>query len=201
MLTINKKHSIVGVNGIALHKNNLFNGLPVAQSLTGFLRGFFMEEIKINKGFVVLIDKENLNKIMNMKWYVVKKGSIYYAAHTYYYKGKSKRLYMHRYLMDETNPKIHVDHINGNGLDNRKLNLRSVTAIENGRNRGKQSNNKSGYKGVYWNKQKNKWHSVLRHMGKKIHLGFYDDAKSASESYYKKAKEIWSSSDLTRIKQ
>jgi hypothetical protein len=43
MLTTNKMIGNITMNGIALHKNNLFNGLPVAQSLTGFLRGFFME--------------------------------------------------------------------------------------------------------------------------------------------------------------
>ena len=85
---------------------------------------------------------------------------------------------------------MHVDHINGNPLDNRKSNLRICTNAENQRNRGVNKNNTSGYKGVCWAKQNKKWKARIKHNGKLIHLGYYKDKEEAARAYDKKAKEL-----------
>ena len=64
---------------------------------------------------------------------------------------------MHRLILGLTDPAVHTDHINGDGLDNHRANLRVCSHAENMRNSRKRVNNKSGFKGVSWNKAKGKW--------------------------------------------
>ena len=89
---------------------------------------------------------------------------------------------MHRVLTDAP-AGMHVDHINGNGLDNRRFNLRVCSCSENQRNRGAQVNNTSGYKGVTWNKASKKWRAYIKKDRKQVQLGFYDSKKRAAIAY------------------
>ena len=72
-------------------------------------------------------------------------------------------------------PKCEIDHINGNGCDNRLINLRSVTRLENRKNRRKPSNNSSGISGVYWNKREVSWKVQISVNRKKFCLGTFDN--------------------------
>lgn len=83
-------------------------------------------------------------------------------------------------------PKDYIDHINGIKNDNRIQNLRECTHAENLRNRGKNKNNKSGYKGVYLIGSKYKAQIGL--IGKITYLGLYDTAEEAHKAYKKAAK-------------
>ena len=84
----------------------------------------------------------------------------------------------------------HIDHINGDPLDNRIENLREATIQQNGCNRGKNKNNSSGYKGVTWHKANKKWLAQIMHNGKNIYLGCFDLLEDAAEAYQAKAKEL-----------
>jgi hypothetical protein len=75
-----------------------------------------------------------------------------------------------------------IDHINGNGLDNRKENLRLATNRQNSWN-SKSTIGSSKYKGVSWCKQKNKWRTRIYFNGKDIHLGFFVNEKDAAKIY------------------
>lgn len=70
-------------------------------------------------------------------------------------------------------PEKHIDHKNGNHLDNSILNLRLCTQAQNSRNAKKPITNKSGYKGVSWDKNRTKWVSYINFEGKKYHLGYF----------------------------
>lgn len=83
-----------------------------------------------------------------------------------------------------------IDHEDGDGLNNKWLNLRQANSISNGRNCGLSSNNKSGVNGVYWNKANNRWvaegHCTEGSVHKKTNLGSYvklEDAKLAREKW------------------
>lgn len=80
-------------------------------------------------------------------------------------------------------PKGFVDHIDRNPKNNTIENLRVVTHAENHRNRAKQSNNKSGYKGVFFNRQCKKWNAKINVNGKPHHLGFFDNPYDAHLAY------------------
>jgi len=77
-----------------------------------------------------------------------------------------------------------TDHINGNGLDNRRSNLRVCTRAQNALNTGAYSNNKSGFKGVSLDyKYKVKWRADIQVNGKQIFLGYFDTKELAYQAY------------------
>jgi hypothetical protein len=75
--------------------------------------------------------------------------------------------------------KNEIDHINGNGLDNRISNLREVTKLENAKNHRKRITNKSGYTGVSWCRRTNKWRAEIKSNGKYFSLGYFEEIESA----------------------
>jgi hypothetical protein len=87
-------------------------------------------------------------------------------------------------------PRQHIDHIDGNPLNNAISNLREATNSENARNRGKTKRNKSGFKGVHWSNTKKRWVATIRHHGKKKDLGSFKDAKAAHDAYVSAALEL-----------
>lgn len=86
-------------------------------------------------------------------------------------------------------PRYDIDHIDGNAHNNRITNLRLAAPSQNQRNRPRQSNNKSGYKGVFFNKQKKKWQAKICINYEHHHLGFFDDPEIAYETYCEAAKK------------
>ncbi len=117
------------------------------------------------------IDIDDIDKVKEIKWSL--DNHKYVSA-----KCRDIKLYLHRILLEQ--PENHyVDHINRDRLDNRKSNLRIVRPTQNGMNKGRQSNNTSGYVGVSCDKSRNKWEAYIKIFKKKKHLGRYDDIKDA----------------------
>jgi len=137
-----------------------------------------MKKIKLTQNKYALIDNEDYNLIKTYKWYAAISRKKYYAVTNLNNKTKQ----MHRLIMNLKKDQI-IDHINGNGLDNRKSNLRLCSNKENARNRGKNINNTSGYKGVTWSKEKNKWNARICFNYKDIYLGDYKNIKDAARAY------------------
>lgn len=98
-------------------------------------------------------------------------------------------LYMHRVIMDAT-PGAIVDHVDMDGLNNTRSNLRVATKAENMSNRGRQRNNRSGHKGVSWNKSSNKW--LVQICANKVRrtIGTYSDLEEARLAYARAAAEF-----------
>ena len=157
-------------------------------------------------GLTVIIDKCDEDISCQQSWFAIKKDHMFYVATNIYdknltNKSKLKRVYFHRHILGEIPKGKVVDHINGDGLDNRRLNLRVVTQQQNKRNLGGAlTNSKSGVRGVYWHKQRNKWAAAIRHNGKNISLGLYDDLEKAREARLKKEFELWDHNDTYRTK-
>lgn len=76
-------------------------------------------------------------------------------------------------------PELQIDHIDGNGLNNRISNLRHVTHLENRRNSRRQSNNKSGSSGVDWDKRRCKWRARIKVCGFTRHIGYFVELEEA----------------------
>jgi hypothetical protein len=106
-----------------------------------------------------------------------------------------KYIFAHRIVWEMFNSPLldteYIDHINGQRADNRIENLRKCTLQQNAYNRGKQSNNKSGYKGVSWHKQKCKWVAQIKIDGRNKFLGFFTDPEEAYKRYCEVAKECY----------
>jgi len=83
------------------------------------------------------------------------------------------------------------DHRDRNIFNNQKDNLRIATKNQNQWNKGIQANNTSGYKGVYWRSDRNKWRAEIKYYNSNIHLGYYKNKKEAAKAYNKKALELF----------
>ena len=93
-----------------------------------------------------------------------------------------KKLYAHRIIYaiaHGTMPKGQIDHVNGNRVDNRIENLRDVSSSENNHNRKMNKNNSSGFPGVYWSSQHQKWRAYIKVDYQRICLGIFDNFADA----------------------
>lgn len=132
-----------------------------------------------------LIDIEDVDLVKDIKWHKSElQRSTYYCLSN---NTQSKRI--HRLIMGVTDPNIIVDHINHDGLDNRKSNLRLCSNAQNICNCNMPKNNKSGCKGVYWSESRQKWCAQVTINNKTKSLGRfinYEDAvKARNEAAFK----------------
>lgn len=101
-----------------------------------------------------------------------------------------QKVYMHRLIVNAPKNLV-VDHINHDRLDNRRENLRLCTKNENKWNTQRHKNNQSGFKGVSWNKNSEKWESRIRVNGNKLHLGYSANPINCALAYNLAAKELF----------
>lgn len=134
-----------------------------------------MKFIELTQGLRAIVDDEDFEELNKYRWCAAKDGTRFYVIRSKMLSGSRKKtVRMHRIVLNLLDKNICVDHIDGNGLNNQKSNLRICNHAQNGANCRIRIKNKSGYIGVYWNKQLNKWHSQIFVDRKKIHLGFYN---------------------------
>lgn len=139
-------------------------------------------EVPLTRGLVAIVDAEDYSAVMSAgPWRACKTAEhVTYAARSVASdSGPRKTLTLHRFITGLP----YVDHINGDGLDNRRSNLRPATRSQNMANRRMNENNKSGFKGVYWNKASGKWHTQIGFEGRKLHLGFHVSVVDAARAY------------------
>lgn len=142
---------------------------------------------KIYGKSAVEIDDEDWEKISGFAWYVKREGGRIKAvvASTYekgrHGKGKRGKVRLHRLIVNFAI----VDHIDGNPLNNKKSNLRGCTPSENQQNRNKQSNNSTGYKGVFIMRNKGRKYikAAISVKGKQYHLGVFKTKEDAARAY------------------
>lgn len=133
----------------------------------------------------VLIDAADLPLVSEGRWTVAQQKCWgYYAVRVI--KGRMRLL--HRYLLGVTDRRL-VDHINRNGLDNRRANLRVCTPTQNNANRTVSRTSKSGYKGVWWHQQSARpWRAAIKVHGQRRYLGTFRTAEEAHGAYLLAAK-------------
>lgn len=127
----------------------------------------------------VLVDAEDFARLSQMRWYVnaARGRSVYSVIRLL--PGSLRTVYMSRMIM-RARPDEYVDHINGDPCDNRKENLRVTTPQQNSENRhGVCSSNTSGFRGVSYSKQLNKWQAYYCKNYKKYSVGFFDNLEAA----------------------
>lgn len=137
-----------------------------------------MMQVTLSRGELALVDSEDYELVSNFKWHVSRRG--YVSARVPGSGEPGRKLLMHRIIVGAL-PTEMVDHKNRNKLDNRRANLRIVTKSENGRNRPKQRNNTSGYKGVV--RDRTRWAAMIKLHGKKIYLGCFGSPEEAAKAY------------------
>lgn len=150
-----------------------------------------MKEIKLTQGLSTLVDDEDYESVSQHKWFAVKDGRTYYACKNAGILPFRYRLWMHRVILSA--PKeLQVDHINGNGLDNRRCNLRLVTGAQNSTNSQKKSGSTSSrFKGVDWYKPYDKWRARITNNRRVTHLGYFNTDIEAAQAYNEAAIELF----------
>lgn len=148
-----------------------------------------MRTLELSRGMKVIVDDEDYEKVSPYKW-------SFLAFHNNSAKGYAHRRFkgehgyvsmkMHRFILNV--PKgMEVDHINGDGLDNRRTNMRICTHAQNVKNASVRKDNTSGVKGVNWNKRQKKWVARIN-LNKRIQLGSFDTFDDAKEAYNRAAE-------------
>jgi len=147
--------------------------------------------ISLTQGKFALIDDEMHEWLNQWKWYARISGNTYYATRNSSRKnGKRKIIFMHREITKSL-PSQYVDHKNGNGLDNQLNNLRTCNKQQNHFNQKTNKNNTSGFKGVIWHKQLNKWQSRICVNRKRIYLGHFNNIIDAAKAYNEAAMKYF----------
>jgi hypothetical protein len=129
-------------------------------------------EIELTRGYVALVDAQDVEFLQEWKWYARLNNGIIYAGS----KIGERYTFMHRLILSAAKG-LGVDHRNGNGLDNRRSNLRLATNSQNQMNRGLQRNNTSGFKGVSFDRRRGLWMAKI-YVERKYHfLGYFSSPK------------------------
>lgn len=149
-------------------------------------------QIQLKGEFVGLLSPEDAD-LLQVKWYRSSRRKPY-ILRTNTVSAKPTellhRIVLARVLERELESHEHVDHINGNPLDNRRENLRLATRSQNMANSTRRSDNTSGYKGVCWDKGMQKWRAGLSVNGKTRYLGCFDSPEQAHAVYLEAAKAL-----------
>lgn len=142
--------------------------------------------LHLTQGKIAIVDTADYERLNQWKWAYHHKG---YAMRTEKIDGKQRTIFMHRQILQLAHG-IMVDHINGNGLDNRRCNLRPSTSAENQYNRKPRKGRRSRYKGVSWVTERSKWMAQIVADGKRTFLGYFNDDLEAALAYDKAALEL-----------
>lgn len=147
-----------------------------------------MRKIPLTGGYFTLVDDADYPRLSQLKWY-------FHRGYARYSIDKHHKIYMHQLLVTPP-PGFTTDHKNGDGLDNRRENLRLATTHQNQQNKRKSAfkNGKptsSRYKGVSWRKRDGVWAAKIRDNGRSVWLGSFGSEKEAAAAYQNAALKLF----------
>jgi hypothetical protein len=145
--------------------------------------------IPLTQGKYAIVDEADYEWLMQWRWFADDSGETFYVMRQEtLIDGTQRKIRMHRFILDA--PKEYeVDHINGDGLNNTRANLRLASHTQNQHNKRVMRRNRSGYKGVYLFSKTAKWGATIKIDGKSTHLGTFDRPEDAARAYDKAARE------------
>lgn len=155
--------------------------------------GYPFRRIRLSQGKYAIVDPDDYPRLSRYKWYTAKGSHSFYATRGQWSGKLKKRLtiMMHREILNVPEGMV-ADHINHNGLDNRKANLRICTPADNARNaRYPKINTSSRYRGVWYNKQTQKWRATIVVNRKRKQIGYFHNEIEAAKAYDEAAKKYY----------
>lgn len=146
-----------------------------------------MKEIILTGGYKLQVDDEDYGYLSRFTWTALPHRNTVYAVRVGYRGGENKHYRIHRVILGVFENDVIIDHLDGNGLNNQKANLRLCTAVQNRRNSIGWGESKSP--GV--TRRGKKWIARIRPKGNHIYLGSFDTEEAAAEAYKAKADELY----------
>lgn len=148
--------------------------------------------VPLTRGYVTLIDPADSDLVI-LRWHVMTDEGRAYAIRRIPDRKDVFEL-MHRLILARIigralEPREFTDHIDGDGLNNRRNNLRVATPADNVHNTKRAKNNTSGYKGVSWHKRMKHWAANIRLNDRAVFLGYFDTPEEAYAAYCEAAKQ------------
>ena len=137
---------------------------------------------------MIQISPQDKHLLKKFTWYINANG---YVEATKTIRKKKHHFLLHRVIMGANGNDPLVDHIDGNKLNNRRSNLRFATLLDNAQNlKNKRKNSSSGFRGVCWDKQKEKFKGYHTFNYKYHHIGYFDSKQEAHRAVLKYRKEM-----------
>ncbi len=151
-----------------------------------------VREIPLTRGKVALVDDDDFDLVSTFKWCASQDRRTWYAQSVHRVNGRRVHVRLHRIVLGVNDRSQQVDHVNGNGLDCRRCNLRIATSAQNAMNRKTRVDSKSGMKGV---KQShgclNRWTAHIKRDGRHIHVGSFSTPEDAARAYDQVARRLF----------
>ncbi|MHC4387620.1 MAG: AP2/ERF family transcription factor [Planctomycetota bacterium] len=147
--------------------------------------GYAFRRIPLTKGKYAIVDPDDYERLIKYRWCAVRGRDTFYAVRWGSRKrGERRKCYqMHREIIEVGAGQL-CDHIDGNGLDNRKANLRAVTCAQNRWNSGKSRGaGRSKYKGLAWDSRDRRWEVRISVNGKRKYIGRFKGEMEAARAY------------------
>lgn len=142
--------------------------------------------IQLTRGKYAIVDAADYAWLSQWRWYAVKSKKVFYAERRIpLSEGERSSMRMHQLLAG-----LGCDHIDGDGLNNRRANLRPATVQQNNCNQGLRVDNTSGYKGVSWDREHNGWRAQVFIDRKAKYLGCFSTAREAARAYNIAARKL-----------
>ena len=145
--------------------------------------------VPLTRGHEAVIDASDAELVADRNWWVETSGANIYAKRKFRRDGGMICVWMHRVLLGAQG-NVYVDHIDGDGLNNRRNNLRLATNAQNQFNQRMRSDNKSGYRGVSFRKSDGTWTAQIKANGRRHYLGIYKTPEEAHAAYCKASAEL-----------
>lgn len=150
-----------------------------------------MRKIELTRGAFALVDDEDYARIAKSSWAYNPQGVGYAVRKGNKRRGEPRTVQMHREVLHAPCG-VQIDHINGNGLDNRKSNLRYANTQKNAFNRGKPNVPcSSQYKGVYRRHNSPTWKAHIKYNARHVELGSFGSEELAAAAYNFAAKVMF----------
>jgi hypothetical protein len=131
-----------------------------------------------------VVDEADYERVMTHKWHAACSLRVTYAAASVRINGRRTTISLHRFILDVLDDaSVEVDHIDTDGLNNRRSNLRLASRAENSRNRRSRRGTSSRYKGVSWNKNAKAWVANIARDGRMMYLGYFSSEIEAARAY------------------
>ncbi len=134
----------------------------------------------------IYVSDEDYERVSKHHWTIEKGANTYYAMR----KANEKKIRLHNFILNPEPPLV-VDHINHNGLDNRRENMRIVTKRQNEANRRKTAGRKGRYKGVFFDTRLRKWVAYVNAEGRRKYLGKWKTAREAAIAFNEAALKYY----------